>query len=116
MIDIIHFYKVDSLENVRRFYGDLMGWTLYKDQSSCLIYDVEKIGKLGFCTHHPKKKNDATCISMIYKTKEEVDQMYLFFQENGFEVEKPIKNENFQIYHFFVRDYEQHLLEFQVFI
>jgi len=80
MKEIIHFYKVDDLAKAKRFYQNILGWNLYKDQGLCHIYDVHLLGKIGFCTHHPKQKNDATCITFVYHTKEEVDEIMSNFR------------------------------------
>jgi catechol 2,3-dioxygenase-like lactoylglutathione lyase family enzyme len=115
MIDIIHFYKVDDLKKTREFYQDVLGCSLYKDQGSCLIYDVKGLGKIGFCTHHPTQKNDATCITFVYETKEEVDAMYALLK-NYTALEHPHENTQFQIYQFFAKDPNGLTLEFQVFL
>ncbi len=116
MIDAIHFYKVDDLDNVKRFYGDILRLPLYKDQGVCLIYCLQHHGKIGFCTHHPSKKNDASCITFVYQNKAEVDKMYGYLKSKLDVVNPPKTNNKFHIYHFFVKDFEGHTLEFQTFM
>jgi len=116
MIDIIHFYKVDSLENVRTFYEDILNLKLYKDQGQCLIYHLEGFGKVGFCTHHPKKKNDATCMTFVYDNKDAIKRWHAYFTEQGLKPSDIKNNETFKLYHFFVQDFEGIQLEFQVFL
>ena len=116
MKEIIHFYRVENLANVKRFYEELMGFTLYKDQKKCLIYDCNGQGKIGFCIHHPKAMNNATCITFVYETKDEVLKKYRFFKDHGFDIEPPEINQMFKIYHFYLKDYEGLTLEFQSFI
>ncbi len=113
MIDMIHFYKVKDLENVRKFYEDLLKLPLYKDQGACLIYDVGH-GKIGFCTHHPIAYNEATCITFVYASRSEVDAMHTRLKPHV-NVGNLSYNERFKIYHFFAKDFENLTVEFQVF-
>ena len=116
MIDVIHFYKVDNLDNVRKFYGDILNLPLYKDQKTCLIYCLQGHGKIGFCTHHPKQKNDATCITIVYQTEDDVRKMHAHLKGKVSEIDEPAYNEAFHIYHFFAKDFEGLTLECQAFI
>src|SRR6056297_622238 len=115
MKDIIHFYKVEDLKKTREFYQEILGCTLYKDQGLCLIYDVHNLGKIGFCTHHPRQANNATCITFVYETKEEVDEMYALLKAYTAK-EEPHENAKFRIYQFFAKDPNGLTLEFQVFL
>jgi catechol-2,3-dioxygenase len=116
MIDAIHFYRVKDLENVKNFYGKILGLPLYKYQKTCLIYCLKGHGKIGFCTHHPKNINDNTCITFVYETEVEVDKMYDFLLNHLAIDHAPVINPNFKIYHFFVKDFEGLTLEFQTFL
>ncbi len=115
MIDLINFYRVNNLDNVRHFYGDILRLPLYKDQGKCLIYCVEGHGKIGFCTHHPKNTNDDTCITFVYETKDDVDRMYDYLCHSLKNINPPKTNETFNIYHFYVKDFNGITLEFQMF-
>jgi catechol 2,3-dioxygenase-like lactoylglutathione lyase family enzyme len=66
MMDVIHFYRTKDLKETHRFYHDILGFELYKDQGKCLIYDV-KIGKIGFCTHFPEEGTG--CITFVFDSK-----------------------------------------------
>ena len=116
LVDAIHFYKVDDLDAVRRFYGDILGLTLYKDQGTCLIYSLDGHGRIGFCTHHPKRNNDATCITFVYESKCDVDAMHTTLKTRIDCVGTPSLNERFKIYHFFAEDFNGLTVEFQVFL
>lgn len=115
MKDIIHFYKVSDLQKTKMFYQDILGFSLYKDQGLCQIYEINGLGKIGFCTHHPKQTNDATCITFVYETKEEVDQMYATLKDLVV-CEEPHPNTQFNIYQFFATDPNGLTVEFQVFL
>jgi predicted enzyme related to lactoylglutathione lyase len=115
MKDIIHFYRVDDLQKTQEFYQGVLGFTLYKNQELCHIYEINTLGKIGFCTHHPKQKNDATCITFVYETKEEVDEIYTKLKDI-IKCEKPHINNQFRIYQFFAKDPNNLTLEFQMFL
>ncbi len=116
MIDAIHFYKTYDLEQVKRFYGDVLGLPLYKDQGKCLIYDMHGHGKIGFCTHHPKAHANSTCITFVYERKIDVERMYERLKVRAPKVSEIKTNDAFKIYHFFAEDYDGHTLEFQMFL
>jgi len=115
MDDLLHFYRVDDLHEAKEFYQKVLNFRLYKDQGKCLIFDTNGFGKIGFCIHHPKQKNHATCITFVYKTKEEVDAMYERLK-NMLSCEEPHENKEFHIYQFFAKDPNGLTLEFQQFL
>ncbi len=116
MIDVIHFYRVEDLDAVSHFYGEVLDLPLDKDQGVCLIYDCHGHGKIGFCTHHPKQPAQATCITFVYDTQEAVDAMHAKVKPHVKSLGEPTVNEQFRIYHFFARDHAGLTLEFQVFL
>ncbi len=116
MKDVIHFYKTYDLESVKKFYGDVLNLKLYKDQGKCLIYELGGYGKIGFCTHHPEHHANSTCITFVYERKSDVEKMYNHLKSRAHEVTKPTLNDAFKIYHFFAKDDDGHMLEFQVFL
>ncbi len=116
MNDIIHFYRVSNLQVVRDFYEKVLGFSLFKDQTKCLIYDVHGLGKIGFCTHHPKVPNDSTCITFVYQSESEVDAIYHQLQRLKLTTDAPSINPAFNIYHFFIKDPAGLTLEFQTFL
>jgi len=116
MKTVVHFYKAIDLENIRSFYGEILGLTLFKDQTQCLIYDLNSHGHIGFCTHHPLEKRLSTCITFVYDTVDEVDNKCHYLNARGVICSTPSINEKFKIYHFFTKDYEDNTLEFQCFL
>jgi predicted enzyme related to lactoylglutathione lyase len=114
MIDCIHFYRVSHLDDVVKFYEQLLGLRLYKDQKKCLIYDTG-FGKIGFCSHFPSQFSDHTCITFVYKDQFEVDKMYEKLKALNIANKPPERSETFQIYHFFVKDFCGLNVEFQCF-
>ena len=114
--EIIHFYKSNNLEHVRAFYADVMKLPLYKDQGTCLIYQLHTHSHIGFCLHHPKEVPASTCITFVYDTVEEVDFFYQRLSKIIKIEDSPSINPIFQIYHFFCQDFEGHTIEIQTFL
>jgi len=113
MIDLINFYRVKDLDATREFYGHLLGFKLYKDQGKCLIFDTG-VGKLGFCNHFPEEKSKNSCITFVYTSMDEVDEIYK--RLTSLCTIEPELNEYFKIYHFFINDPNGLKLEFQCFL
>ncbi len=116
MKDVIHFYKTYDLNEVRKFYGDVLNLKLYRDQGKCLIFDMDGHGKIGFCTHHPKNMAESTCITFVYERRVDVERMHNHLKSRSAEVSKPKLNDEFKIYHFYAKDPDGHTLEFQTFL
>lgn len=113
--DVIHFYRVKSLENTKVFYQDILGFSLYKDQGQCLIYDTGGYGKIGFCTHFPKPYPKSPCITCVVETKKDVDILYHTLKKHIKTIEAPSENQAFKIYHFFLKDFNGLTVEVQTF-
>ncbi len=112
---LIVFLGTKDLEITHRFYHEVIGLSLYKDQGLCRIYAVEGGGKLGFCQHitiiHEEKSPIITLVT------EDVDRLYEKLTEKGFTVKHPPKeNPKFNIYHFFIEDPNGYTLEIQKFL
>ena len=52
-------------------------------------------------------------ITFFYETKQEVDEMYSKF--TSIAKDKPKMNQKYRIYHFFAKDPEERIIEFQWF-
>ena len=113
---MIHFYRVESLSKAQSFYIDLLGLTLFKDQGKCQIYQTSQGHLIGFCTHFPNQKIEQSCITFVYDSVQDVDEVYLKLNTQGYILEKPTINHFFNIYHFFMKDPNDLTLEFQVFL
>lgn len=112
---LIVFLGAKNLEQTDKFYMDLLGLTLFRDQGVCRIYHVPGGGRLGFCTH----------ISVIHKDKSpiitllsnDVDGVYQRLDRGGFTPQHlPRENPKFGIYHFFVIDPNGYWVELQQFL
>ncbi|MFU8792609.1 MAG: VOC family protein [Acholeplasmataceae bacterium] len=113
--DVIHFYRVESLEQTKVFYQDILGFSLYKDQGKCLIFDTGGHGKIGFCTHFPNATQEQSCITLVLDSINAVDDLYQALEKTIKTIDKPAMNHVFKIYHFFFKDFEGITLEAQTF-
>lgn len=112
---LIVFFGTEDLEITHRFYHEIIGLSLYKDQGLCHIYDVEGGGKLGFCEHIKILKDKKSPI--ITLVVEDVDALYEKLVSNSIVVKHPPKeNPKFNIYHFFLEDPNGYTVEIQKFL
>jgi catechol 2,3-dioxygenase-like lactoylglutathione lyase family enzyme len=112
--DVIHFYRVKDLAKVRHFYEGVLGFSLYKDQTKCLIYDAN-YGKIGFCVHFPAKTSNQSCLTFVFDGQQDLEDIRRRLLEHGYEPEPIEANDDFKIVHFFVRDGNGLNVECQVF-
>lgn len=112
---LIMFLGTDNLENSHRFYHELLGLPMYKDQGLCRIYDVPGGGKLGFCSHIKILRDYKSPI--ITLLTDEVDDVYNRLIKAGMKIEESPKfNPKFNIYHFFIEDPSGYSVEIQKFL
>ena len=111
----IAFFGTKDIEKTHKFYNVLLGMPLYKDQEECRIYEVPGGGMIGFCTHIPVVVGEKSpIITFIAK---DVDKIYARIVDSGYAIPKfPEENENFNIYHFFVKDPSGYIVEIQRFL
>lgn len=114
----ISFYGTKDLNAVSKFYLQIPGIELFKDQGKCLIFKVEGGGYLGFCKHLDETVGDKSpIITLLAEDKASVDKIYERFEEAMIETkESPKLNREFGIYHFFLKDPTGYTLEIQTFI
>lgn len=107
----IVFFKTQMLEELRSFYTKEIGCEIWLEQGGCIIL---KAGNMlfGFC-QRDKADMDAL-ITFFYDTKKEVDKKYEQFKKAA--LKKPFENKKYRIYHFFARDPEGRMIEFQHFL
>ncbi|MFW6390147.1 MAG: VOC family protein [Halanaerobiales bacterium] len=111
----IVFLGTKNLKKVNEFYGEILGLNLYKDQGSCLIFEVPGGGKIGFCNHLELEQGKRGPIITLLSS--DVDGAFNQLKKEELEIEKePAKNPDFNIYHFFVRDFDGYLVEIQKFL
>lgn len=115
----ITFLHTHDLEQTARFYEHIIGLELKLDQGTCRIYQVTQDSYLGFCQQAaaspPAEPNARAVILTIVAA--DVDEWYQFLKEKGVRPEHaPAVNPDYNIYHFFLREPNGHVLEFQQFL
>ena len=106
----IVFFKTRKLEEIRSFYINEVGCTMWMDQGDCIILQHDNF-LIGFCQRD--RVDTQGMITFYYESKEDVDRMYEIFSHTA--DGSPRDNEKYPIYHFFARDPENRILEFQYF-
>ena len=113
--EFITFLVTNDLKKTANFYLNILGLTLYKDQKDCLIFNITKQAKIGFCEHIPIIHEEKSPI--ITLVSEDVDRIYEnIIDENIYIKEKPKVNPKFNIYHFFFKDPNGYTIEIQKFL
>jgi len=106
----IVFFKTTMLDTLAQFYTREVGCSLWLDQGACKIFQHGNM-LFGFCRADEPDKQGV--ITFFYPQREQVDTMYEQLQSIA--REKPKMNERFHIYHFYAKDPEGRLIEFQYF-
>lgn len=111
----ITFIYVQELETSRKFYEELVGFRLILDQGGCRVVETAGGGYLGYCTRVNKPQSrDGIILTLVTS---QVDEWYLYFVDKGINIPEPPKvNPNYNIYHFFLKDPDGYILEFQQFL
>jgi len=112
---LVAFLPTDDLQATHRFYHELLGMPLYKDQGKCRIYRVSNDSYVGFCTHFPQSAPEGMIITLL---TDRVDEAYESLSgQQDIAVEHPPKqNPQFNIYHFFAHDPNGYKVEIQKFL
>jgi catechol 2,3-dioxygenase-like lactoylglutathione lyase family enzyme len=111
----ITFLGTEDLEATDKFYREVLGLDLYKDQGVCRIYEIAPGGKIGFCSHIKAVLEERSPIITLLTN--DVDGVYHMLRQGGYELnEEPKINPKFNIYHFFVKDPNGYTVEVQRFL
>ena len=109
----IVFLHTADLQTTARFYEDVLGLELARDQGVCRIYQISNDGYIGFCEHIEPSKPQGVILTLV---SAEVDNWYQRLQTQGVKTTKiPTYNPEFGIYHCFFEDPNGYLLEIQRF-
>jgi catechol 2,3-dioxygenase-like lactoylglutathione lyase family enzyme len=110
----IVFLPTQDLLATHRFYADVLGLPLARDQGVCRIYRVDAHAFFGFCTSLQPMADPSRAILTI--VRDDVEQTYDLVVARGIFPEGPVKhNPQFGITHFFVRDPNGYRVEIQRF-
>ena len=111
----ITFLYTRDLETTARFYEEVMGLPLTLDQGSCRIYRINGDAYLGFCQRESAPEVPSGIIFTL--VTDAVDEWYTYLQAQGVDFEKPPEtNQEYDIYHCFLRDPNGYLIEIQQFL
>lgn len=112
----ITFVYCNDLEACAGFYTDVLGLALAIDQGDCRIFRVAAEAFVGLCLCRPDHSVSRDGATLTFVTPD-VDGWHRHLKEHGIEIlAPPSASREFQIYRFFARDPEGHLLEFQRFL
>ncbi len=107
----IVFFRTTRLDDIEKFYIEQIGMKVWLKQKDCTILKHGNL-LLGFCQRDVSEIEGL--IAFVYPTKNDVESMHR--KLDGWATSGPIKNEQYEIYHFFAKDPEERTLEFQVFL
>ena len=105
------FYRTKKYTEVVKFYKDNMNMKIWLEQGECTILQKDNF-LLGFCDRDESDTDGM--ITFFFEDKNEVDYYYSLFKETA--LDTPKKNSTYKIYHFFTRDPEGRMVEFQTFL
>ena len=106
----IVFFKTNKLEELKNFYLHKVECVMWMDQDDCCIF---KNGNFlfGFCSRDSIETQGM--ITFYYNEKSEINRFYEKFRDTA--DNEPRDNPKYPIYHFFTKDPEGRILEFQYF-
>lgn len=109
----ITFFFTRDLETTARFYEDVIGLELARDQGDCRIYRVGG-GLVGFCQRdHVMDTPHGVIFTLV---TDDVDAWYYKLVEKGVEFDNPPSlSPKYNIYHCFLHDPNGYLIEIQRF-
>ena len=109
---MINFYTCKSLVETEAFWLK-MGLQVYMRQPNTIIFD-SGCGMVGFIESCEHVEPRYSCISLVVKTKDEVDNKYYQLQELA--LDAPKMHPTAPVYSFFLLDPNGYKVEFQQFI
>jgi hypothetical protein len=106
----IIFNKTKMLKELTEFYIHEIGCEIWLEQEDCKVF---KFGNMlfGFCDR--EEADICGMITFYYDNKHDVDEKYDKF--SSIAADKPKLNPKYRIYHFFAKDPEGRVIEFQWF-
>lgn len=110
---VIHFYGTKDLAKCHDFYVSKLGFSLFKDQGMCHIYQLTATSYIGFCEHIPIVREEHSPI--ITLVVQDVWSVYHLLK-SWMTIKEPTISQKFQIEHFFTEDPNGYTLEVQRFL
>ncbi len=113
----ITFLYTQDLQQSARFYEDILGLTLARDQTTCRIYHTGQHSYVGICQRDDALAQPERRDIIVTLVTPEVDAWYSTLLERGAVIDHaPAVNPKYNIYHFFLRDPNGYLIEIQKFL
>ena len=109
---MINFYTCKNLGETEAFWLK-MGLSVYMRQPNTIIFD-SKEGMVGFIESIDHVIPKYSCISLVVKTKEEVDNKYQQLKDYALDI--PKVHPTAPVYSFFLMDPNGYKVEFQQFV
>jgi nitroreductase len=106
----IVFFKTNKLDDLKKFYIDKIGCAPWMEQADCALFRHGNF-IFGFCRRD--EVDIGGIITFFYETREAVDRMFAGLADIA--LDRPKFNDKYAIYHFFARDPEGRMVEFQSF-
>jgi hypothetical protein len=110
MAGLVFCYTKD-LKVVDGFYQQQLGATLWLDQGTCRIYHKDGF-MFAFC-EHPGSPPDNHMLTFFYPEHAAVDREYQRLSKLA--IAPPQYNQRYDVYHFFIKDPDGRVVEFQKF-
>lgn len=108
------FLSVTDLDESSRFYEDILGLRMARDQGTCRIYHLSDSSYVGVCQGSTPKKGEGLTLTMV---SDDVDGWHTRLQAQGVKIRYPPRlNEKYQIYHFYLEDPDGYVIEIQRFL
>jgi len=109
----VSFVYTPDLAAARYFYETILALPLIRDQKTCLIFKVSRDGYLGICQRENPANVEGIIITLV---TEDVDTCFKAAVQRGAEVvQHPQQNEEYKIYHCFLKDPAGYKVEIQRF-
>lgn len=106
----IVFLATKNIDRIKDFYIKRINMIVWLEQHDCIILRHGNL-LLGFCQRNRIDKDGI--ITFFFREKSDVDKIYERLQDIA--ITEPKYNEKYKIYHFFAKDPEDRLIEFQHF-
>jgi catechol 2,3-dioxygenase-like lactoylglutathione lyase family enzyme len=110
----ITWVYTDNLDSTCRFYTDALDLPLVLDQGNSRVFHVEGGSFIGVCLVREGRWVEPKGVVITLVT-DKVDAWHDRLKTAGIASDAPVLNTRWDIYHFFVRDPNGYLIEFQEF-
>jgi nitroreductase len=107
----ITFFQTRDLDQTKSFFVSKVGMKVWLEQAECVILKHDNY-LLGFCERD--ESDTQGIITFFYEKEADVDEMYEKIRDHA--IGEPVINDKYRIYHFFARDPDGRMVEFQSFL